>query len=196
MSGDNDGQAGVTLVEMLVVLALLVLVSGFIAGGLQAVKLSLPLATRMTRGDELAAAREHLRNTIAETVAQSLLQEELFFRGDEHDLSFTAAADPVFETSGLIRVMIRAEPTATGSLALVERRTLDRNDKAPATGQAILLDNIASVTFQFFKDGTAVQDIKKGDPLPDLLRISVSFPKGDQRQFAPLDIALICAPRS
>jgi general secretion pathway protein J len=196
MTSDDNAQAGVTLVEMLVVLALLVLVSVFIAGGLQSVKASLPLVTRIAGGDELAAAREHLRNTISEAVAQSLLQEELFFRGDEHDLSFTAAADPVFETSGLIRVMIRTEPTASGSLALVERRTLDRNDKAPATGQAILIDNIKSVSFQYFYNGNMVQEIKKGDPLPDMLRVGVSFPPGDRRQFSPLDIAVICAPRS
>jgi prepilin-type N-terminal cleavage/methylation domain-containing protein len=193
-SDDIGGtQAGVTLIEMLVVLGLMALIGVFITGGLTAVRRALPLNAAMAGIDELALARDHLRWTISEAVAQSLLREAVYFEGSTEQVNFVAAADPLFEAPGLVRVAIQAENVG-GQLSLVERRRLDREDQVTETGAAVLISGIGGLSFIFTRSGVAFEQVKKEDTMPDSVTITVTFPPGDRRRFPPLEIPLICAP--
>ena len=188
----ETGEEGVTLVEMLVVIGLMALIGIFMAGGLSAIKTALPMNATMARSDEMALARDHLRLTISEAIAQSLLRQDLYFEGDPERLGFVAAADPVFEAPGLVRVQLGAE-TVDGTLALVERRRIDRETDAAETGVAVLISGIQEVSFQYFRNGEVVSSIRKGEPLPDRVDVRIAFPPDDRRRFLPLEVRIVCA---
>ncbi|SIQ86892.1 hypothetical protein SAMN05880582_104133 [Rhizobium sp. RU20A] len=188
----ESGEAGLTLVELLVVIGLMALIGVFISGGLRAIRAAVPLSRMMDASDETGLARDHLRKTISEAVSQSLLPQDLYFEGTTQQLGFVAAADPVFEAPGLVRVRLSVE-LVDGVPALVERRQLDQ-DGAPETGAAVLIAGIGSATFTYARGETILGEIRKGDPLPDRLVLTLIFPPGDRRQFRPLDVAIVCAP--
>jgi type II secretory pathway component PulJ len=190
--GPETGEEGVTLVEMLVVVGLMALIGIFMAGGLSAIRTALPMNAAMARSDEMALARDHLRQTLSEAIAQSLLRQDLYFEGDAERLGFVAAADPVFEAPGLVRVHLSAE-TVDGTLALVERRRIDRETDAAETGAAVLISGIQDVSFQYFRNGEAVSSIRKGEPLPDRVDVRIVFPPDDRRRFLPLEVRITCA---
>jgi hypothetical protein len=188
----EGGEAGVTLVEMLVVIGLMALIAVFMAGGMAAVKAALPMNAAIARSDELALARDHLRQTVSEAIAQSLLRQDLYFEGDLQKLGFVAVADPLFEAPGLVRVRLAAE-IVDGALALVERRQLDREGDTAETGAAVLVSGIAGISFRYYRAGQPVAAIRQGEPLPDRIEIGLAFPPGDRRRFLPMEISVICA---
>lgn len=188
----EGGEAGLTLVELLVVIGLMALIGVFISGGLTAIRAAVPLSRMMDASDETALARDHLRKTISEAVSQSLLPQDLYFEGTAQQLGFVASADPVFEAPGLVRVRLSVE-MVDGVPALVERRRLDR-DGAAETGAAVLIAGIGGAAFTYARGDAVLAEIRKGDPLPDRLAITLTFPPGDRRQFRPLEIPIVCAP--
>jgi Prokaryotic N-terminal methylation motif len=189
----DDRRAGLTLVEMLVVLGLMALIGVFMSGGLSAVRSALPLNTAMADADEIAVARDHLRRTISEATAQSILRQAVHFEGAPDAVGFVAAADPIFEAPGLVRVLLRME-IIDGRPALVERRRLDREEQTPETGAAVVIRDIAGLSFRYVRGGLVLSTIGKGEALPDRVIIDITFPAGDPRRFSTLDVPLVCAP--
>lgn len=193
--GSCDGdEAGVTLVELLVVLGLMALIGIFMAGGFAAIKAVLPFSTAMAASDEIALARDHLRNTLSETVAQSLLRQDLYFEGDQNSIGFVAASDPILEPPGLIRIHLGVE-LVDGIPALVERRRLDREDAQPNESVTVLIRGIAALAFDYQRNGRSVAAVARGTAPPERVLLRIAFPAGDRRRFIPLDVALICAPK-
>lgn len=190
----DGGEAGVTLVELLVVLGLMALIGIFMAGGLSAMKAVLPFSSAMAASDEIALARDHLRNTLSETVAQSLLRQELYFEGDRNSIGFVAASDPILEPPGLIRIHLGVE-LVDGRPALVERRRLDREDSEPNESVTVLIKGIAALDLDYVRNGRSVSAVARGTAPPERVLLRITFPEGDRRHFIPLEVALICAPK-
>jgi hypothetical protein len=189
---DSGPEAGMTLIEMIVVLGLMALIVVFMANGMGAVRSFSGLGPRIEQQDEMTAVRDHLRRTIAEAFGRSLLRREVRFTGAADSMRFLAPSDPVFEIGGLYRIALSVAESPNGRRALVEERSLDREDRTATTTPVVLLDHVESLTLRYriARSGTRVTSIGEGDPLPDLIELSLRFPDGDNRSWSPLLIDL------
>ncbi|WAJ27831.1 hypothetical protein [Antarcticirhabdus aurantiaca] len=193
----EDGEAGTTLVELLVAMALLSLVALFIGEGIHAIRRMAPVAARLAGADEVAAVRQHLNAVIGEAVASLPLGAVARLDGTGAAVRFVAPADPLLEAGGLSQITLSAEPGPGGRLALVERRAVARAGASPVGEPVVLLDGIAGLRLAYRGaahagwsdtwDGT-------GGTLPALLQIQMDLPPGDPRRFAPLLVHPLAAP--
>ncbi|WP_062219023.1 MULTISPECIES: hypothetical protein [unclassified Aureimonas] len=189
--GMERGDAGTTVVELLVGLALLSLIALFIGQGVGAITRMAPLATRIDRSAELTAVREHLRRTLSETVADLGLVGGAPFRGQAETLAFLAPADPLLEVGGLNEITLALEPGAQGGLDLVERRAIASGDLSRAASRTVLIPDVASLRFAYGEpgpDGTPLWRAawqRDGAP-PALVRIDIGLKAGDRRSVPTL----------
>lgn len=181
-----------TLIEMIVVLGLMALIVIFMANGMGAMHSFSGLGPRIEQQDEVTAVRDHLRRTIAEAFGRSLLRREVRFTGAADSMRFLAPSDPVFEIGGLYRIALSIAESPDGRHALVEERSLDRENRTATTTPVVLLDHIDSLTLRYriARTRTLVNTIGEGDPLPDLIEVTLHFPDGDDRSWSPLLIDL------
>ncbi len=193
MSATDEGpEAGMTLIEMIVVLGLMALIVVFMANGMGAVHSFSGLGPRIEQQDEVTAVRDHLRRTIAEAFGRSLLRQQVRFVGTADSMRFLAPSDPVFEIGGLYRIALSVAESPNGDRALVEERSLDREDRTATTTPVVLIPHVDGLTVRYrvAKSGAFVTSIGEGDPLPDLIEVTLHFSDGDDRSWPPLIIDL------
>lgn len=192
----DEGEAGATLVELLVAMALMSLVALIATQGVRSVQGMMPVAARMDGAGESAAVRAHLSRTIGEAVSTLAIDVPAPFEGRPNGMRFVAPSDPILEVGGLadIRLGVEADKgegqgqgQGEGSLDLVERRAVARDDRDEQGTTTVLLSGIASLTLSYgTRDGTWTPDWPEGAGLPALIRIEIAFPEGDRRRFRRL----------
>lgn len=192
--GIDRPDAGLTLVEMIVALALGALVVAFLAQGTGLLRAFTRVADTVAAQDETLAVRDHLRRTLASTLTGGTGTQRTVLAGIGDTVVFTVPGDRLLETGGPVRVTLAAIPEGR-SISLAETR-------APAGGSEgrnrtrRLVEGAAAVAFSFFGglsgDLTPSWSPEWTDPgtSPQLVRIDVRFPAGDKRRWPPFVVLI------
>lgn len=174
----DDPEAGTTLIELLVALALLALIALFIGEGIAAIRAMAPVARRIEAAGDVALVRDHLRQMLGEALA-SIPGGDAPFRGRAQRLTFLAPTDPFLEVGGISQIDIALEAGASG-LDLVEIRRVQRGTGAEPGGRTLLLSGIESARFSYAPpiagdapDWRPAWDAA-GDP-PALIRLDIAL---------------------
>ena len=202
--GANGGEDGFTLIELLVVLALLALTSlamvGALRFGLRAWETG---ERRVEQSNRIQAVQGFLRQRIHQALPTprraDRTEPATTFAGTMEDLRFTAPLPAHLGIGGLHVYALRLDEDGDGRRMVLDWRLYRPEDsesiEAAGAGTANLLDGVESMTLSYFgasRDG--------GDPdwhdqaemaagLPDLIRLRVTFPAGDDRLWPELVVA-------
>lgn len=192
-------QAGFTLIEMTVALALLGLVSVLIFESLRFGQRSYESATHKGAAVwEVFAAQRLLRNLVEEAYPQqsgdSMSRAEPGLQGDAQRMSVTAPAPLAMGGAGNYRyeVALRANPAGENDLVIRWRAQMLDSVGAGASNAAeeILLKRVAGLRLSY-QNATGWSE-RWGEPgLPRLVRMQVTFAPGDVRNWPDM----IAAPR-
>ena len=214
-------EAGFTLIEMLVAIALLAMLAALLAAGLRTARLAVAFVAQSNAAMPVQAAQAYLRSALeqARTVPRAgSANQELTFLGSANAMIFTTSHAPRGQYDGLYRVEISLERSADrrAGLDLVVIQSLARPPMSDAQAppavrrRARLLDNIQSADFSYFGgvDEANRPQWRNGfadlDKLPRLVAIDVRFADADPRTWHPLIVPLYvsdsasvpCPPRA
>lgn len=206
----GHGEAGTTLVELLVVLALMALIALFMGEGIRAARIMAPLGQRIDASAEVAAVRDHLARTLSEALSDLPLGAAAPFTGEPDAARFLAPADPVLEVDGIQRVTLGLAPGPRG-FDLVELRGVARGDigpDAPLPGETrtVLLSGVEGLSLSYAapaSPGAGGRGAREPDwqarwssvgLAPALVRVEIALPPGDTRRFAPLVVHPMASP--
>jgi prepilin-type N-terminal cleavage/methylation domain-containing protein len=106
-----DGQAGFTLVELLVTLALTAAIASFIIGGFHLVRRASLIIHERERTEEVDAAATQLRGLLARAMPVTTIDEvdgvaRLLFEGRTDAITFVALSEATAFQGGLMRVRL------------------------------------------------------------------------------------------
>ncbi len=203
----DTGEAGFTLVEMVVALALLALITAVLAGSISGARRVLAMIERNNVANSVVAAQNYLRATFAQALpmaAEDTAEGRVpAFAGGPANVRFATTHVPRGQFEGVYRVEIGLEPSTARDRAfdLVVTQTMIRNapsDGAPSpvlSRRSTLVPNIQRVSFSYFgvvgdaEDQFQWQTLwSKPDRLPRLVRIDVTFDEGDPRIWLRLQV--------
>lgn len=190
----TDGQAGLTLVEMIVAMAIGAMVVAFLAQGTSLIRGFGRLGAVVSGQDETLAVRDHLRDTISATLNGGTGPQRSGFAGIGDTVVFTVPGDRLFETGAPVRITLAALPDGNRMTLAETRAPLGGSGEGQRTRR--LVTGAARIGFSYF--GAASGDAAAGwtaewtDPeaSPALLRIDVSFPPGDGRRWPPFMVRM------
>jgi general secretion pathway protein J len=186
--------AGLTLVEMIVALALGALVVAFLAQGTGLLRAFTHVADTVAAQDEVLAVRDHLRRTLASTMTGGSGTQRTVLAGIGDTVVFTVPGDRLLETGGPVRITLAAVVEGH-RLSLAETRAPVEGDEG-RTRTRRLVEGAAAVSFSFFGalsgDAAPTWSPEWTDPgsSPQLVRIDVRFPPGDKRRWPPFVVFL------
>lgn len=140
-------EAGTTLVELLVALALLALIALFIGEGIASLRAMAPVARRIEAAGDAALVRDHLRQTLGEALSR-LPGSEAPFQGQAQRVAFLAPGDTFLEVGGVSQIVLSIEAGANG-LDLVETRRVQRDTGAEPAARTLLLSGIDNAAFAY-----------------------------------------------
>jgi general secretion pathway protein J len=188
-----SGQAGFTLIELLITMTLLSFLLLLLLGGLHfGVRAWDSAQAHGVRADELRVVQSLLRGEIEEaypaTDAADPVHPVIDFQGSETALTFLAPPPQAAQSGGRSRITFSAV-RAGGSIALTVQG-LPELATTPAGGwSSPLLRNLAAVQFAYFgPDGWTTAWSHK-NAMPNLVRVRVTFPRGDGRVWPDLIVA-------
>ncbi|HWD28595.1 MAG TPA: prepilin-type N-terminal cleavage/methylation domain-containing protein [Rhizomicrobium sp.] len=175
-------EAGFTLIEILVTLALLSLLAVLLFGGLRFGVRAWDGAQAHGAGmEELHVVQDRLRHEIEAAYpgydASDPLHPRIDFSGGEAHMDFLAPAPQALDTPGRIRTVLSVARDGNDA-----RLDMEAGDAASA-----LLRHAASIRFAY-SDGDRWTDSWNGT-LPKLIRIRVSFKPRDGRIWPDLIVA-------
>ena len=197
---DESGQAGFTLLEMVVSLAVTGLIALLLIQSLQATGLITRNAKRLAAQEEVQLVRGHLRHTLASAVRRRRDGQRIPFLGQDGRRMATIGANREAEraTEMILDLSVAASPDG-GGLALVEH-TRTASDGSAVDQADILLQGIAALRLRYF--GTVGQagatdwqprwltSWPRKDKLPALVEVTVEFVPADSRRWPPLILPL------
>lgn len=194
-----DGQAGFTLVELLIALAVTALLSIGLYEGLRLGIHGWNSADAHASGaDSLAQLRGFLQRELEQAYpaysADDPPQAHIDFTGGPDRLSFTGPAPASLLAGGLAHIGLMAEPAADGLRLELEAQPV-RDSASRTTARDELLDGVAGLSFAYFgedrpEDAPSWHDRWEGRRvLPRLVRIRLTFPSGDPRVWPDLVVA-------
>ncbi len=196
-AGSNRHEAGYSLVELLIVLALLGILSILLVSGINFGTRAWEVGQRASVAvREIATAQARLRLSLSEAYpflsTVDPTRPRIEFDGEEQSLSFLAV-DRASRTPGRSRIKIeRREDEAGVSLVLRSTPELLLDTVADPPSE-VLIRNIAAISFAYLRvDGTTWADVWLDEKvLPRLVRVTVTFREGDPRLWP----SLVVAPR-
>jgi len=207
---DRHDQAGFTLVEMLVSLAIMAMISTVMIIGISRMDLRHRLAgTRDAQIDEIADAQFTLRHRIAEILPTSNPQtgSTIDFGGTEFAMEFDGAPPDNASPDAFQRYRLRLE--RSGDLMLYRlnslNETIDKRQSAVDGWVATrILSGVAAFSIRYF--GPAPDSLGNGGVisrwqnrwsnrkvLPSLVGLRLEFPSGDKRSWPDLVVRLRAA---
>jgi len=205
----DRGEAGFTLIEVLVSLGLLAGTVAMIAASIASTRLATATVERLSKRSVVTAAQDYLRSAIMQTQTFSgnvlPTKRSLNFDGKATELNFITSYSPLAHVRGLYRVSVNliASSDHPGLYDLIASQTLFRladddeaGEAATITTTATLFPGIETVNFAYFgeKDeaegGDWLETWSQREGLPSLVRIEVVLSKGDDRQWPVLKVQL------
>lgn len=193
--GSNGHEAGYSLVELLIVLALLGILSILLVSGLTFGTRAWEVGQRSSVAvREIAIAQARLRLSLSETYpflsTVDPTRPRIEFDGEKQRLSFLAV-DRASRTAGRSRIKIERQDNEVGvNLVLRSIPELSLDTAADPPSEALIRD-IATVSFAYLRvDGTAWADVWLDEKvLPRLVRVTVTFREGDRRVWPTFVVA-------
>ncbi|MBE7243620.1 MAG: prepilin-type N-terminal cleavage/methylation domain-containing protein [Actinomycetospora chiangmaiensis] len=184
---DNAGEAGFTLVEMLVSLALCGLVALLMLHTLRATAAITGSAHRLDAQEEVHLVRVHLRKVLSQVAGRRIDGRYPPFLGLPDRLVVAVQADPDVTRGAEARLDLGVAPGGDG-LDLIEAN----GPASPPARPELLLGRIAALQLRYF--GVQRKDPVPGwapawtrpDAPPALVEVSVAFPPGDGRSWPSL----------
>lgn len=188
---DASREAGFTLVEMLVSLALCALIAVLALQAVQAIGQVNRTTRRLDAQEEVQLVREYLRRTLADRAGRRADGRHAPFLGLPDRLVATVQANRDVARGAELRLDLATLPAGDG-LALVET-----SGPAEASGRPeLLLDHVAGLRLRYFgSQGTDptprwAPNWARRDRPPALVEVTVAFPPSDPRVWPPLLLAL------
>ena len=195
-----DQDAGFTILEMLVSLALMALVATFLAGGVQFGRRVWDLTGRIDQLATISAVREALHQRISSALPVLELEANgslpVAFKGGPSELSFVAALPDRQLPAGLykVRLALQGRDLALDFAGFQQRFA---GGVLPGTlSQSRLLTKVSRLQLRYFGPAEPGDpkswrtDWHREDALPDLVGVTLTFPEADLRQWPELIISL------
>jgi len=186
--GENV-EAGFTLIEMLVSLALLSLMATYALQSFQILNQMEAVGKSVQEQSEVNAVVHHLNEELSGTrIAFANIgtaQQKLLFSSDGKTLSYVSASNGDREIGGLYFVTLSLDETGI----LRSNRVLLRSGKEGPAETIILLRGVKSLAFSFGERQLAEKSVHEWqgkDHLPDTTEITISFDRQDQRRWPGL----------
>ena len=202
----RTSQSGFTLVELLVVVALLGMISVALFGGIRFGARSWEAGhTRLEALNEVEVAQSVLRRLLSRSREVALFdanrnREAVSFTGRRDAVYFAAPLPAHRGIGGAYGYALRVKRGRDGDHLVLAWR-LQRPETPPASAdedyedETVLLSDIADLSFDYYgaPDGDRIPDWRDNwdgsGGLPRLVRLTVDFPSDDGRYWPPLTIA-------
>ena len=159
-TGSRDDQAGFTLVELLVALALTAAIASFIIGGFHLVRRASAITYDRERTEEVDAAAMKLRGLLATTMRVQTIDEadhiaRLAFEGRTDAVTFVTLSEATAFQGGLMRVRVSWQdrpPLPGHPAALVLRTSVFRADPrlVRESEPVVLFRDVVRFSLQYF----------------------------------------------
>ncbi|MBY0296791.1 MAG: prepilin-type N-terminal cleavage/methylation domain-containing protein [Methylobacterium sp.] len=195
-------QAGFTLVETLVCLALAGLIGVLLLNAVRVAGGASAVAGRAVGAEDLQSVRDHLRRTLGSLAQRRPDGSRPTLRGGPDGLVAVVAPDQTLERPTELAVALARVPGRDGADDLLERRTeAQALPGQPALARSeVVLQRIAGLGIRYFgapSDGARPlwhTAWSRPDRPPTLIEIQIAFPPADRRRWPPLLIALDGTP--
>ena len=189
------GEAGFTLVEVVVCLALASLIGLLLVQTLQIASRASGAAGRVAAAEEVQSVRDHLRRTLGNLVRRRTDGRRPFFLGRPDGLAAVIAPDAAAERPAETLVSLAGTARTDLRLDLVEGRRL-AEPGAGTADEEVLLEGVTGLSFRYFGVPTgnapAVWQAQwtRPDRAPRLVEIRIAFASSDRRRWPPFLVAL------
>lgn len=205
-TGSAAGDAGWTLLEMLVAMALLALTTALLAAAISGARTGFTALERRTSDSRSEAVQTHLRHAISQMRPlrpAGAPETGPLIEAAATSLGFVSSYSPAGQFGGIYFVQLGLQARSDGYFDLFETRSLFRTAAQPGTAATIqpgirspLLPAIADIRFQYY--GQA----EEGEPpswstswtartkLPQLVSVQINFPPGDRRSWPTFVVAV------
>ena len=189
-AGWND--AGFTLVEMLVSMALLSLMAIYALSALSSLRDFNRVAGRVGSQAEVAAVARYFHEAISDARLIYAVDENnsprFIFQGLAHSIEFVSASNGQRETGGLylVRYSVDAEGT------LIAQRQILRDKSRGEPSRVTLLRGVKDVVFGYHASDSEniMETWERKDILPSAVDVSVIFENDDDRKWPPLLVSV------
>ena len=199
----HGNDAGFTLIELIVALAILALLVSMLPGAFAVAQRAWDTVRRIERLDADQAARTFVEQRLVEALPVLVTDpsgaQQSGFRGEARGVTFVSPAASGPAGGGIYRYRLTAESSG-GADALVLRQTPISAVALPASGgtSRILVDGLANLRFRYFGRTDEDQDRRwhdswpDGDRLPELVEIADANEtlERDRSPFRPLVVPL------
>jgi len=199
-----DAEAGFTLVELLIALALLAAIASLLVNAIAGARQALGVVDRRGAHAAVPAVQSVLRRLLVEARPSPDAPERIdpgrAFVGEPDKLSFVSSFVPQGQYGGLWRyeIALDASEGAAESNALVLTQQLVR-PKSQATGEplrTVVIKDVRALSMRYFGAETEDSAPRWQDAwrhpyrLPRLVSLDVTFVRGDGRPWTTLTVAL------
>lgn len=203
---EAESEAGFTLIEMIVCLALAALLGTLLVSAIRVAGTATAAAGAVATAEEVQSVREHLRRTLGSLTPRRIDGTGPVLQGGPDGLRAAIGADQALERPLDLTVALSGLARGDGRFDLVESRApLESLPGAvpsgdPAAPSEVLLHSITGLSIRYFgalKDRTPPTWHPVWQPtgdasgrLPGLVEIQIAFAPRDPRRWTPLVIAL------
>jgi len=198
-----NAEAGFTLIEVLVALALMAVIASLLVGAIATARQSLNVVDRRVTLATIPAAQSVLRRLIMEARANPDVTEKAnpdrAFLGDPDKLRFISSFVPRGQYGGLWRYEIALDASGSGArssaLVLTQQLLRPASSTDPAL-RTVVVKEIRALNVRYFGAEDKETAPRWQDTwhhpfrLPRLVSVDVTFPRADGRQWTPLIVAL------
>ncbi len=200
------GDAGYSIIEMLVGLMLFALIMVLILDGIRGGKVALERAAQSDSESGVVAVQSLLRNLLSEARPIPAIEFKdkppFVFAGGGAQLNFVSSYTVQGQAGGIYINNLVLAPGAGASLSLVLRQRLHRpalnnitNSLSPATS-TVILENVTGLSFRYFGQPSPTRgptwsgSWASNEVIPQLVEMNVTFGANDTRTWRQMVVPL------